>query len=208
MGAGITVAHGAAVAGDTERHVAVIGDSTFFHSGMPALMNVAYNRSNVITIIMDNRITGMTGHQQNPGTGMTLQGKESIHIDLEALVRSLGIDKVKTVEAYNVKEIDTTLKAWVKEDGPAVLITREECALLPSARKRWLPLRVDPEKCIGCGSCLRTGCPALIKSDVLHKTNGRPLTRIDPLLCTGCEVCAQVCPQTAILFRSQIEAEA
>ena len=114
MGASIGVAHGAAVAGDNERHFAVLGDSTFFHTGIPALLNVAYNRSNVITIIMDNRITGMTGQQQNPGTGLTLQQKETVKIELEPIVKALGIDKVLTVEAYDVKTIEKTLKEWVK----------------------------------------------------------------------------------------------
>jgi len=207
MGAGIGVAHGAAVAGDTEKHVAVIGDSTFFHTGIPALMNVAYNKSNVLTIIMDNRITGMTGHQQNPGTGKTLQMQETVVVDIEAMVRAMGITHVKTVDAFSVKEISDTFKEWKDLDEPTVLITKGECALLPTARKQWMPIRIDPAKCIGCDICIRTGCPALRKSDQVHAKNGRRLTEIDPLLCTGCEVCAQVCPQDAILFREQILAE-
>lgn len=207
MGAGIGVAHGAAVAGDAEQHVAVIGDSTFFHTGIQALMNVAYNQSNVITIIMDNRITGMTGHQHNPGTGKTLQQKDTVEVDLEALVRSLGIQEVKTVPAFAVKEIFQTLKSWQGLGKPAVLITKGDCALLPQARQRWLPLRIDSTKCIGCNICIRTGCPALHKSALTHEKTGRRLTEIDPLQCTGCEVCAQVCPQNAILFRSQILTE-
>jgi indolepyruvate ferredoxin oxidoreductase alpha subunit len=207
MGAGIGVPHGAAVAGDTEKHVAVIGDSTFFHTGIPALMNVVYNQSNVITIIMDNRITGMTGHQQNPGTGKTLQMKNTVEVDIEAMVRAMGIEHVKTVNAFSVKEISDTLKEWKPLAVPAVLITKGECALLPTARKQWMPIRIDSSKCIGCDICIRTGCPALRKSDQTHEKNGRCLTEIDPLQCTGCEVCAQVCPQDAILFREQILAE-
>lgn len=204
MGASIGVAHGAAVAGDKERHVAVIGDSTFFHSGIPALINVAYNRSNVITIIMDNRVTGMTGHQENPGTGKTLQQKETREIQIEPLVRAIGIDLVATVDAYDVAAIEKLLKEWLKTDEPAVLITREECALLPSARSRWLPLEVVKEKCNGCTLCFRIGCPAILKSDELDPRTQRPLAEIDPLLCTGCEICAQICPRDAILFRKQI----
>jgi len=204
MGASIGVAHGGQMAGDKERHVAVIGDSTFFHTGMPGLMNVAYNKSNIITIIMDNRITGMTGHQDNPGTGLTLQHQETAQVDFEALVRAIGIPKVKTVEAYNVKEIETTLKEWMKEQEPAVLITKHECALLPSQRKQYLPLEVDTEKCNGCSLCFRIGCPAISKSEQLDPKYGRPLAVIDPLLCTGCEICAQVCPRDAILFRAQV----
>jgi indolepyruvate ferredoxin oxidoreductase alpha subunit len=206
MGAGIGQAHGAAKAGIDERMVAVIGDSTFFHTGIPALANVAYNQSNVVTIILDNRITGMTGHQQNPGTGYTLQMQETPALELEPLVRALGIERVKTVPAYDVKALDETLKEFLKADGPSVLITREECALLPNARKRWLPLEVIAEKCNGCTMCFRIGCPAILKSDELDEKTQRPKALIDALLCTGCEVCAQVCPRDAILFRDQIEA--
>lgn len=203
MGASIGVAHGAAVAGDQERHVAVIGDSTFFHTGIPALINVAYNRSNVITIIMDNRVTGMTGHQDNPGTGFTLQNQATIELDIEKLVLACGIEKVLTVEAFQVDVIEKTLKKWLKEDGPAVLITREECALLPSARKRYLPLQVT-DQCNGCTVCFRIGCPAILKSDQMDPKYHRPLAIIDQELCTGCEICAQVCPRDAILFRDQV----
>ena len=204
MGASIGVAHGAAIAGDKERHVAVIGDSTFFHTGVPALINVAYNHSNVITVIMDNRVTGMTGHQDNPGTGKTLQNKVTREVDMETLVRACGIDKVLTVEAFDVDKIEKTLKAWMKEDEPAVLITREECALLPSARSEWLPLEVVADKCNGCTLCFRIGCPAILKSATLDEHYQRPLAEIDPELCTGCEICAQICPRDAILFRKQV----
>jgi indolepyruvate ferredoxin oxidoreductase alpha subunit len=205
MGASVGVAHGAAVAGDKERHVAVIGDSTFFHSAIPALINVAYNRSNVITIIMDNRVTGMTGHQDNPGTGRTLQHKETKEIEIEPLVKAMGFEKVLTLPAFDVAAIEKTLKEWMKSDEPAVLITREECALLPSARNRWLPLEVVSDKCNGCTLCFRVGCPAILKSDVLDVKTNRPLALIDPGLCTGCEICAQICPRDAILFRNQVQ---
>ena len=207
MGAGIGVAHGAAQAGIGERMVAVIGDSTFFHTGLPALANVAYNRSNVITLILDNRTTGMTGHQQNPGTGHTLQMQESPQLDLEPLVRALGIERVKTVRAYDVAGVERAIKEYLQAEGPSVLIVREECALLPGARRRWLPLRVNTETCNGCTMCFRIGCPAILKSDELDAKTQRPKALIDVTLCTGCEVCAQVCPRKAILFREQVTAE-
>ena len=201
MGASIGVAHGAAKAGSPERHVAVIGDSTFFHSGIPALANVVYNHSPVVTIIMDNRITGMTGHQGNPGNGQTLQGQQSQEIELEPLVRALGINHVQTVEAFDVKTIEKVLKEYLALDEPSVLITREACALLTEARKRWVPLEVIAEKCNGCTLCFRIGCPAILKSDELDERMQRPKALIDAGLCTGCEVCAQICPRDAITFR-------
>ena len=201
MGAGIGVAHGAMKAGSPERHVAVIGDSTFFHTGIPALVNVVYNQSPVVTVIMDNQVTGMTGHQDNPSTGRTLQGNATVKIEIESLVRALGVKYVKTVKAFQVEEIEATLKEYLRLNEPSVLITREPCALLPEARKRWMPLEVMEEKCNGCSLCFRIGCPAILKSDKLDEHYQRPKALIDAGLCTGCEVCAQICPREAISFR-------
>ncbi len=199
MGASIGVAHGGAVAKDRERHIAVIGDSTFYHTGIPALIGVAYNHSNVITIILDNVITGMTGHQGNPGTGDTLLGHQSQTVNLEGLVRSIGIERVVTIDAFDVHAIEKALKDWLKEEEPAVLIVRHECALLPSERAKWEALTVVAEDCNGCALCYRIGCPAIIKSKQKDEKYDRPLAEIDPLLCTGCEICAQICPRDAIV---------
>jgi indolepyruvate ferredoxin oxidoreductase alpha subunit len=208
MGAGIGVAHGADKAMDPERHVAVIGDSTFFHSGLPALLDVSYNQGRTIIAIMDNRTTAMTGHQGNPSTGVTLQAHNSRQVELEPLVRALGISDVITVDPYRYRELESAFQNAVAHDGPSVVIARRECALLPEARRTYLPLRVDLTKCVACHTCLRTGCPALRMdlSEVYAKT-GKAKSGIDPFLCTGCELCAQVCPTGAILSRGMLAAE-
>jgi indolepyruvate ferredoxin oxidoreductase alpha subunit len=207
MGASIGVAHGVAKAGISQRNVAVLGDSTFFHTGLPALLNVAYNRSPTITLILDNRTTAMTGRQQNPGTGLTLQNAETTQVDLEQLVRALGIQRVHTVDSYDLKGVETALKDCLDANEPAVIIARRECALMPEVRKQYVPLRVNPDKCNGCGLCFRVGCPAIVKTSEVDPKTGRAKARIDSQLCTGCEICAQVCARKAILFRAQLAEE-
>ncbi|MGO8950152.1 MAG: indolepyruvate ferredoxin oxidoreductase subunit alpha [Ktedonobacterales bacterium] len=206
MGAAIAVAHGAQKAGSPERHVAVIGDSTFLHSGIPALLNVVYNQSPVVTVILDNRTTAMTGHQDNPGTGQTLQGASTKSVALESLVRALGVEYVRTLDAFAVADILETVKEFLQLDEPSVLIARQPCALLPAGRERWMPLAVRADVCIGCGTCMGLGCPAILKSSELDVQTQHPKALIDPTLCTGCEVCAQICPRGAILFRSAVTA--
>jgi len=205
MGAGVGQAHGADKSGLEERVVAVIGDSTFFHTGMPALLNVAYNNGKTITVVLDNRSTAMTGHQGHPGTGQTLQGGKSAEVMIEDVARAFGIDNVYTVDAYDIKGVEKAFKEALAKDEAAVIVARRECALLPEVRKTYKPLRVDPEKCNGCGLCFRAGCPATLRSEEIDPKTKRPKMKIDPLLCTGCEVCAQICPRGAILFRAQLD---
>jgi indolepyruvate ferredoxin oxidoreductase alpha subunit len=152
---------------------------------------------------MDNRITGMTGHQHHPGTGRTLQEQDAPGIELEPLVRAMGVRHVKTVPAYDVRKIETVLKEFLKIDEPSVLITYQPCVLLPEIRKEWQSLEVISDKCNGCALCFRVGCPAILKSDELDAHYQRPKAVIDVGLCTGCEVCAQVCPRDAITFRRE-----
>ena len=201
MGASIGQAHGVSKAGIAQKHVAVIGDSTFFHTGIPALLNVAYNQSDTVVLILDNRTTAMTGHQQHPGTGRTLMGQPTYAVEFEGLARSMGIQRVYTVDPYDLKQVEAALRDCLAAEGPAVIISQRECALLPEARKQWTMLEVNEERCNGCGLCFQVGCPAIVKSDRLDAKTKRPLAWIDPLLCTGCEICAQVCARKAILFR-------
>jgi indolepyruvate ferredoxin oxidoreductase alpha subunit len=204
MGASIGQAHGANKVGIKQKNVAVLGDSTFFHTGMPALLNVAYNKGETVTIILDNRTTAMTGHQENPATGRTLKGEPTLQVDFEDLARAMGIEHVYVVDPYDLRQVETALRASLEVEGPAVVVAQRECALLPEVRREWMAIEVDPERCNGCGLCFRIACPAIVASDEVDPKTGRALAWIDPLLCTGCEICAQVCARGAILTREQL----
>ena len=192
MGASVSGLHGFNKAGgaDTQgKSVAVIGDSTFMHSGVTGLINIAYNGTNSTVIILDNSITGMTGHQQNPTTGYSLRGEPASKVDLEALCRAVGIDRVRVVDPYNLAECEAAVREELAADQPSVIISRRPCVLLKNV-KTGAPLRVDPEKCRACRRCMRLGCPSLS----FH--NGKAV--IDATLCTGCHVCDQLCAFDAI----------
>ncbi|MBN1146739.1 MAG: indolepyruvate ferredoxin oxidoreductase subunit alpha [Anaerolineales bacterium] len=204
MGASIGVAHGASKVGIRQKNVAVLGDSTFFHSGMPALLNTAYNRSDTVTVILDNRTTAMTGHQENPATGKNLAGEPALRVDFEELAHALGIEHTYRVDPYDLKQTETAMRAALAADGPAVVIAERACALLPEARKDWVALEVDAQRCNGCGLCFKIGCPAILLSDETDAKTGRRLAQIDALLCTGCNICAQVCARGAILNREEL----
>ena len=187
MGASISGLHGfnKALGADSEhRTVAVIGDSTFMHSGMTGLANVAYNQSNSTVIILDNSITGMTGHQQNPTTGYNIKGDPAGKIDLESLCRAMGIRHVRVVDPYDLDACDKAVKEELAADEPSVIISRRPCALLKYVKHK-PPLSVDPAKCVGCKSCMRLGCPALSIKE------GK--ARVDATLCVGCGICTQLC---------------
>jgi indolepyruvate ferredoxin oxidoreductase alpha subunit len=199
MGASLGVMHGMSIADLDEPVVATIGDSTFFHSGMPPLANLVHNKGNGTAIIMDNRTTAMTGHQDHPGITETLRGEKTKKIDIEKVVRAMGVEKVETVDAFNVGEVREGLEECNNFDGPAVLITEGECIQINSDAKKQ-PYRVNPEECIACGKCLELGCPAIVKTDEEYRDTGRYKAGIDPVLCVGstCDVCRQVCPTGAI----------
>ena len=187
MGASISSLHGfnKALGRESERRtVAVIGDSTFMHSGMTGLANVAYNQSNSTIIILDNSITGMTGHQQNPTTGYNIKGDPAGKIDLESLCRAMGFNRVRVVDPYDLKACDQAVKEELAADEPSVIISRRPCALLKYVKHK-APLRVKVDKCVGCKSCMRIGCPAI------SMKGGR--ARVDFTLCVGCGVCSQLC---------------
>ena len=199
MGASVSGLHGFNKAGgeDTEgKTVCVIGDSTFMHSGITGLVNIAYNQSNSTVIILDNSITGMTGHQQNPTTGYNIKGDPAGKVDLEALCHSIGINSVRVVDPYNLKECEDVLKEELAKDEPSVIISRRPCVLLKYVKPQ-KPLRVDPDKCRGCKKCMKFGCPSISFRD------GHAV--IDDTLCVGCGVCAQLCSFDA--FESEVPSD-
>ena len=187
MGASISSIHGFNKARGTEsekKTVAVIGDSTFMHSGMTGLANVAYNQSNSTVVILDNSITGMTGHQQNPTTGYNIKGDPAGKINLENLCKSMGFERVRVVDPYNLEETDQAVKEELAADAPSVIISRRPCALLKYVKHK-PPLKVNRDKCRSCKACMRLGCPALSFKD------GK--AHVDTTLCVGCDVCTGLC---------------
>ena len=193
MGASVSGLHGfnAARGADAEKKsVAVIGDSTFMHSGMTGLVNVAYNATNSTVIILDNSITGMTGHQQNPTTGFNIKGDPAAKVDLEALCKALGINRVRVVDPYDLKACEQAVKEELAVEEPSVIISRRPCVLLKSVKP--LPsLNVENDKCKSCKRCMSLGCPAISLKDGKAK--------IDTTLCVGCGVCKQLCAFDAIV---------
>ncbi len=191
MGASVSGLHGfnAARDGADKQSVAVIGDSTFMHSGMTGLVNVAYNATNSTVIILDNSITGMTGHQQNPTTGYNIKGDPAAKVDLEALCKALGINRVRVVDPYDLKACDTAVKEELAAEEPSVIISRRPCVLLKTV-KTAPSLTVAADKCKSCKRCMGLGCPAIRMKD------GK--ADIDTTLCVGCGVCKQLCAFDAI----------
>ncbi|MBQ4266357.1 MAG: indolepyruvate ferredoxin oxidoreductase subunit alpha [Clostridia bacterium] len=192
MGASISGAHGFTKAqggAADKKTVAVIGDSTFMHSGVTGLINVAYNESNTTVIIVDNSITGMTGHQQNPTTGFNLKGDPCTKIDLETLCRAVGIRRVRVVDPYDLKQTETAILEELAAEEPSVIISRRPCALLKYV-KHSKPVVVESDKCRSCRLCMKIGCPAISMKD------GK--ATIDNTLCTGCGVCTQLCKFDAL----------
>lgn len=204
MGASLSMGHGAQkvfnMKGNNTRVVSMLGDSTFFHTGMNSLLDVAHNKSNTVNVILDNRITGMTGHQENPGTGFTLQGEETKEIDIEKVVRAFGFENVVVINPNDLTAVKNALNWALSLDEPSVIITRWPCVLkkLSQADKEEFidvfqgKCEVYEDDCTGCKACVKTGCPAILFNKETDKVH------IDANVCVGCEVCLQVCPTYAI----------
>ncbi|MCK5764062.1 MAG: 4Fe-4S binding protein, partial [Clostridiales bacterium] len=204
MGGSISMGHGAQKAfeknGVDRRVVSVIGDSTFMHTGINSLVDVVYNNGNTVSVILDNRITAMTGHQENPATGFSLQGDPTNQVDFEKLVSAIGVKHVVTVNPLKLDEVDKALEDAFEYDGPSVIITRWPCALKKYSEQdlaEFGPLEnkcfIIEDECKGCKICTKTGCPAI------SFDNGKMKAFIDPNQCVGCEVCLQACPFDAIV---------
>ncbi len=191
MGGSVSGLHGRNLADpeNANKSVAVIGDSTFIHSGVTGLIDIAYNNSNSVTIILDNSITGMTGHQQNPTTGFNIKGEPAAAVSLEKLCNAVGINNVFVVDPYNLNECYETIGNALKLNAPAVVISRRPCALLKTVKHN-PPLKVNKDKCKSCKMCMKIGCPAISMKD------GK--AEIDFTQCLGCNVCSQLCKFDAI----------
>jgi len=198
MGASISAGHGFEKAfqqGGVQKKVfSCIGDSTFFHSGITGLIDAVYNQSNLKIVILDNRITAMTGHQENPGTGKTLQGKSAPIIEIDRIVRAVGVkeENIRIVDPYNLAETEQAVRDAYKAEEPFVIITKRPCALLKEVRRAWngVSYQIESQKCKKCKVCLKIGCPALaLKGDQVM---------IDPEMCIGCGLCQQVCKFEAV----------
>ncbi len=200
MGASISGLHGFNIARGSEqakRSVAVIGDSTFIHSGITGLIDIVYNKGLSTVIVLDNSITGMTGHQNNPLNGLTIKGDVTTAVDLEALAHAIGIHRVKVVDPYDIDATRKTVEAELDAPEPSLIIARRPCALLKTVKHN-PAMTVDTDKCTGCKSCLKAGCPAISVKGNGNKGRGHAV--IDQNQCVGCEICAKFCAFDAIKF--------
>ena len=190
MGGSIGMAHGMQMVGEKRPVVGILGDSTFFHSGITGLLNTAYNKGVSTVVVVDNRITAMTGHQEHPGTGKTLEGEVTHEASIEDIGRACGVKRVRTLNPYHLKEMQAALEEELNAPEVSLLVVKAPCPL-HVRNLVGTPRRIVEETCINCGACLKVGCPA-----IEHIKGQKP--RINPLLCAGCSICAQTCPKKAI----------
>ncbi len=196
MGASIANAVGMALAGTSERPiVATIGDSTFIHSGIPPLIDAVYNKADITVMILDNKITAMTGGQDHPGTGRTLRGEETHQIDYMEICRAVGVEWLKKVDPYDVGTLYRTLREATEYKGVSVVVGERPCVLDP-VRIKGEPLSVNVDNCVACQSCMNLGCPSITWTDQFHE--GHRKVKIDTATCIGCTLCAQICPSDCI----------
>jgi indolepyruvate ferredoxin oxidoreductase alpha subunit len=205
MGSSIGMAAGMAASGGAQGPVvATIGDSTFLHGGIPGLVDAVYNQADITVLILDNGTVAMTGGQEHPGTGITLQESETTPVDLLALCRALGVDDVRVVDPYDLGATYGALEAAIASPGPSVVITNRPCVEAPT-KVRDRPYEVIADACTACQACMTAGCPSIVWSDETFE--GRRKVSIDPITCTGCTLCAQLCPPLAILPTPSSEIE-
>ena len=196
MGASVGVAHGFYAAGMEQESVAVIGDGTFFHSGMAPLLNMVHNNGKGTIVILDNRTTAMTGHQDHPGVSQTLEGDDGGKADIADLCRAMGVKDVRVVDAFDMKAVEGNMKEAVAYDGLSVIVMDGPCVFVELERKA--SFEIDADLCNGCTLCFRLGCPAIVRTEELDAKTGRPKADIDPVLCVSCDMCRQICPRKAI----------
>ena len=192
MGASVSAAHGMSKARGKDfnkKLVAVIGDSTFIHSGITGLIDIVYNKGNNTVIILDNSITGMTGHQDNPTTGKTIRGEATKQVDLVALCHAVGVDRVRVEDPFDLKGFEKAVREETEADEPSVIIAQRPCALLKTVKYTG-HCNVDADKCRSCKMCMKLGCPAILFE------GGK--AKIDLTQCNGCGLCVSVCPFGAI----------
>jgi indolepyruvate ferredoxin oxidoreductase, alpha subunit len=201
MGASIGVLHGMGKSGLPEHPVCTIGDSTFFHAGIPPLLNMVHNKGLGTVIIMDNRTTAMTGHQDHPGIDKTLMGEPTKRVDIYGLVKAMGVEKVLKVNAFDVGAMEKALKECTAFKGTSVLIAEGDCVFV--ARTAEPAHEVDLDLCTACGLCAKLSCPAIVKVDAVNEKTKKRKSGINPVLCNGCDVCAQVCPTKAIRKKAE-----
>lgn len=197
MGASVGNAFGFEKAGHSNRTAAVLGDSTFFHSGMTGLLNVVYNNGTSTIVVLDNRITAMTGHQDNPGTGKTLMGLPTTAVTIEQVAKGVGVQRVREVDCYDLKEVERVLEEEMDSEEPSVIIAKRPC-VLGSKLKITRQFVVDFDACRGCRACLKLGCPALELGDADPEKPKLRKVKVNPVLCAGCGMCEQVCNYDAI----------
>jgi indolepyruvate ferredoxin oxidoreductase, alpha subunit len=203
MGGSIGHAFGFEKAGEP-RTVAIIGDSTFLHSGIPPLLDAVYNKGKTTVVIVDNRTTGMTGQENHAGTGKDIHGEPASQVDYEKICRALGVEFVQHASAFRPEEVEGAVRAAIKFDGPSVVISEGPCVLIPEEKaKPKVAFTVIAEECIACGLCFHTGCPAILESAETYRASAsqkpRPKAIIDPNICVGCTLCAAVCPPECIV---------